>query len=95
MDSWGDNWDSKSVLLFNGWRALLADPTGGKLAGALFGANNNAGFQAASAIAFLVIAPIIVSFAPDLPNPLGVEASLDVSGGGGGGKKRSSSPKRK
>jgi hypothetical protein len=81
MASWGDDWNSKSALLFCGWRCALHDPNVGKFAGGLFGANNNRAFHQASAIAFMCLAPIVATLAPDAPNPLGDEESgIDFGG---------------
>ena len=98
LDTWGNDWSSKSALLFNGWLQLvLRDPNVGPRLAGMVACLGNADCVKGSAIGFMVLAPILYSFAPDLPNPLGVEASLDTSdvGGGGGGRKRSTSPKRK
>jgi hypothetical protein len=96
LDNWGENWSTKSAIFFNLWNQLmLRDPNVGPKITGIITPLANADTCKAAIIAFVVLGPIVVSFFPDAPNPLGIEAAFDVDGGKkGGGKKRSTSPKR-
>lgn len=104
MDGWFNDWNSKSAALFGLWMQTQKGAPVPQVANlaktALSALNVNEGNAATLFTAFLVLAPILVSLSPDVPNPLGVQASFKMPNGGGKAartpsRRAGTSPKRR
>jgi len=103
LDGW-PNWSSRSAVVFNLVRQLMRDGNVGPRVAALASPLKDGDFINMTVVAFLVVAPLIVSVMPDLPNPLGVEAAFNFEAAkptaapvdiDAPRSRRSASPKRK